>query len=190
MWKWIVGSLLLLSAFFIYRIVTGIRRSLRLGGEQVEKALSELQPEDIPRLTTECREFFRSDLGDQLDLTNWREAAFSLDSALKDRDKRQKLVRGLARDDVSYYWVLVMGAFLGELLTRHAGGQWVFSRNAAPFLEIDAGGGKLTTWPFDKIQKHFWQGDAGDLVAYVNTHLNLDQMVAHLDRLEENPSRD
>lgn len=184
MWKWIVGGVVLLFVFFVYRIVSGIRRSLKLGNEQLASALAELKSEDLPRLIQECQEFFRSAMGANLDPTNWQDAAMTMDDALKDPEKRQKILRGFNRDDVSYYWVLPVGAFLGHLLERHANGQWKFDVEAAPFIEIRAGGGEMTTWPFDKVQKHFWEGDAGDLVAYVNTNVNLDQMVAQLDQLE------
>lgn len=185
MWKWIVGGIAILFALFLYRIVTGIRRSLKLGNDQLAAALLELKPEDLPRLVRECQEFFRSAIAADLDPANWQDAAMTMDDALKDRQKCQKILRALSREEVAYYWVLPMGAFLGQLLERHANAQWKFDAGAPPFMEISAGGGEMTIWPFDKVRKHIWEGDAGDLVAYVHTNVNLEQMVAQLEQLED-----
>ena len=188
MWQWKVTiGVAAVVVFVLYRIVTGAMRSLRLGNERLNKALAGLTDADIPRLAGECKDFFWSSLGVQLDSDHWQEAAAALDAALKDNPQRQKIVRGFSRPELSYYWVLPLGAYLGELLRQHTNGEWRFSGTGAPIMEIAVGGGTMTTFPFDKVQKHYWQGDPGDLTAYVHTQTHLEEMLAQLDQQDANP---
>lgn len=185
MWKWIVGSIVVIVAFFMFRVVSGIRRSLKVGNEQLSEALLDLGPEDLPALISECQEFFRSAFGVGLDPERWQESTAAIDDVLKDREKRRELLRGLHKENNVHYWVLPTGAFLGHLLERNASGHWQFNTDANPAMEIPAGGGAMTLSPFDKVLKHVWQGEPGDLVAYVNTNMNLDRLVAQFDQLED-----
>jgi hypothetical protein len=178
MW-WIIG-IVAVVLLILLRAAMGLIRSLRLGNEQLGKALIALKAEDIPRLVHECREFFAGELGITLDSDQWKETALSLDSALKNLDQRRTILRRFARPDCPYYWVLPVGAYLGDLLARHAKAAWKFNGTGSPTMEIEAGGGTMTTFPFDKVEKHVLEGDPGDLVAYVDTQINIDQMLSRI----------
>lgn len=71
-----------------------------------------------------------------------------------------------------------MGACLGEVLRLHAGAVWKSSENGGVEMELPAGEGVVTAFPFEKIMKQLTVGDRGDLLAFLQTARRLDDVIA------------
>jgi hypothetical protein len=165
---YIAGMLLGLLALFLLWGFLHLRQSFR-------KALAEIKTveiADIATLAQECVDVFQQKLDVRLDLEDCDEAAEKLDKAFRDAFK---LKEAFARDDFYWYFAKPVGAFLGELLRLHAKHEWHKESGKAPSMEIDLPDGSAETFPFEKVLKHGYSGDAGDLIAYVAFARGLEQ---------------
>ena len=79
--------------------------------------------EEVPALTVECLSVFQSKLGKNLDLDDVEKAVCILDEALDQKNKLDTMT-AFERPGHPGWFVKPMGALLGELIRKHAHGQW------------------------------------------------------------------
>lgn len=148
---------------------------LRRHNAEIEKAFAAIDPADIPALAGACSHGIASRLKASLDSSNPFEAAAVLDTAIRSKE----IIDAFAKPDVEWAYAIHVGAYLGELVRMHAGGEWRRSEDGAPELIVHKGEAKLTLWPFEKVLKHRSIGEPGDLVAYLEVALrNPDEFAA------------
>jgi hypothetical protein len=165
---YLAGGVLLLFVLFLVWGFLHLRQSRnRAAAEIIRIELSE-----IPALAQECVDVFEKKLGVRLDLANCDESARRLDEAFGDT---QKLKTSFAHDDFYWYFVKPVGAYLGELLRRHAAHEWVKEAGTPPRMIVRVGGAESEASPFEKILAHSMRGDSGDLVAYIEFGRGLNQ---------------
>lgn len=136
---------------------------LRQSIKQAEQEIAMTKCEEIPFLAEECLRTFKKKFQVQLDLNRFDESAEIVDSYIK----QDRIKKAFARDDFYWYFVKPVGAFIGELIRKHADAQWHESDGNGPSLTIRASEIEAATHPFAKVIKHVVHGDAGDLFAYL-----------------------
>lgn len=168
MWLWIAGGVIgSIGLTFFWGI-----RSLRRNSEQAQQEILKLTLADVGRLADECRTVFREKLCVDLKLENFEESAKLLSHHVDDLS----LKKALSKDDFWWYFVLPVGALLGELLRVHAGAEWKPSAEGGLEMEIPVKGGGATTYPFEKILKQATVGDKGDLYAYLKAAVQIESI--------------
>jgi hypothetical protein len=160
---WVLCIIGVLIGLFAALFVWGMLR-VRAGGRMAILKAQELKVSDIDRLVHECVKVFDQKLAVQLDLDRWEDAAKKLDAAFIDK---QRLKSAFEREGFYWYFVLPVGACLGELLRRHARHEWKRRAGEAPHMEVQVSDGVSEIHPFEKVVKHAQLGDPGDLFAYV-----------------------
>ncbi|HLM69084.1 MAG TPA: hypothetical protein VK358_16210 [Longimicrobium sp.] len=135
-----------------------LRRNL--GGSMQRLALVEISA--IPALAEECRRTIREQLKVDLDPRDPEAAARMLDElVLAGR------VRPLFKEPgYELRYAEPVGAFLGELIHRHARAEWMGDA-LGPKLVIHRSDGPVETHPFMKAVRHHTHGRPGQLHAYV-----------------------
>jgi hypothetical protein len=135
-----------------------LRRNL--GGSMQRLALVELSA--IPALAEECRRAIREQLNVDLDPRDPEAAARKLDElVLSGR------LRPLFKEPgYELRYAEPVGAFLGELIRRHASAEWMEDA-LGPKLVIHRPDGAVETHPFMKAVRHHTHGRPGQLHAYV-----------------------
>jgi hypothetical protein len=171
------GALLVLFAVIVIVGIVHLRQSQR----QAAEAIAKVELADIDKLAVECVTVFRDKLGLHLDMDNWETAAGTLDEAYR---QEARLKGAFARPDLYWYFVLPVGAFLGELVRRHSGHEWVKEPHQAPLLrKVLPPDGQSELWPFDKaIKLASGPADKGDLVAYVIFAREVETAARELER--------
>lgn len=131
-----------------------------VGGSLQRLALVEVS--SIPALVEECRRTLREQLRIDLDPRDPDAAARALDElVLSGR------VRPLFKaPGYELRYAEPVGAFLGELIRRHADAEWVDDA-FGPKLVIRRPHGSFETNPFTKAVRHHTHGRPGQLHAYV-----------------------
>lgn len=178
MWMLCAVVLLMVGMLCVHWLARNRRRVHAREQEELAQTLARLGPEAFPALAEECREGCRRLFDVDLDPERWEETAQLLDDFLRHADKRKMLIHGFSRPDSPHYWVLLFGAFLGDMLRRHTHGHWKSEEGASPAFEIETGGGPMTAFPFLMVQKHSWEGDSGDLVSFIHMLVRLDRLAA------------
>ena len=181
MWLTVLIVLLAVVAVIFTWGVLHLRHSQRRALEEIAR----VRPEDIPALAQECIERFRQHFDERLDLADYQGSAVTFGARL---DQPETLKQQFARDDFYWYFVLPTGAFLGELLRTQLGGSWETTADGAPQLKLPVNGDEVTTFPFDKIIKHVTIGDPGDMYAFLQSALHLDEAVARSGTAEGDDS--
>lgn len=172
MWLWIIAGIV---AVLVGGFAWGVVR-LRRGQSQAQEAIASVKIEEIAGLCEECVEGFKEHFGETLDLHAFEESAQTFSARL---DNHESLKEPFSIDTFYWRFVLNTGAFLGEMLRVHAGGEWSYDDDGgAPVMKITVGEGKVTVFPFDKILKHVQIGDPGDMYAFLQTSLKLEEVVA------------
>jgi hypothetical protein len=121
---------------------------------------------------------FREKLGLSLNPDDLEASALLLDEHLR----TERLKRAFSRPDFHWYFVKPVGAFTGELLRRHAGGDWQAQAGRAPCLLRTAGSLTVKAFPFEKVLRHVAKhGQKGDFCACLKAD-------AVIPRLEANPA--
>lgn len=135
-----------------------LRRSV--GGSMQRLALVELA--SIPALADECRRTVRERLTIDLDPRDPDGTARTLDELVLSGRLRSIF----KADGYDMRYAEPVGAFLGELVRRHASAEW---RDDAlgPMLVICRPGEVVETHPFLKAMRHHTHGTPGQLHAYV-----------------------
>ncbi len=131
-----------------------------VGGSLQRLAL--LEAASIPALAEECRRTVRQRLRIDLDPRDPDGTARALDElVLSGR------LRGLFKaDGYEMRYAEPVGAFLGELVRRHTGGEWVVDDDG-PALVIHRPDGVRELRPFPVVLRHHTHGRPGQLHAQV-----------------------
>jgi hypothetical protein len=135
-----------------------LRRSL--GGSMQRLAL--VEPSAIPALAEECRRTVRERLKIDLDPRDPETAARTLDELVLS-GRLRPLFRA---DGYEMRYAEPVGAFLGELLRRHARAEWV-NDALGPKLVVHRADGVRELQPFLAAVRHHTHGRPGQLHAYV-----------------------
>ncbi len=138
---------------------------LRRSVAEVTAAIARVGIDDVPRLREECERVLLEKFSERLSLDRLEESARILSRRIDDGS----LKSAFAKDDFWWYFVLPVGAYVGELLRVNAGGEWKDSDGGGLELVVSAGDDHATTFPFDKVLKQATVGDKGDLYAYLVT---------------------
>jgi hypothetical protein len=140
-------------------------------------AIQRLCVDEVPSLRDECEQVFLEKFGETLSLDDLERSARLLSDRL---DDRESLKAAFARPAFYWYFVLPVGAYLGELLRVHAGGEWCASEEGGVEMRVPVAGGSATTYPFDKVLKQLTAGGRGDVHAYLMTAARLEEALADL----------
>jgi hypothetical protein len=173
---WLLYGLAAIFVLFVAAVFWGIVR-IRQSVSQASAAIASIELGEIDRLAQECVDVFDRKLGVRLDVDDWQQSAAALDDAFRRKDK---LVEAFERPDLRWYFVKPVGAFLGELLRRHADHRWQAEENGAPSMIRMIGEGSLQSFPFEKVIKQATLGEQGDLLAYVVMARGAGEAVAQL----------
>lgn len=176
MFGWILlGGVGFVVAFFVWGILR-LRESQRVAYEWIKQ----VKLEDVDRLRKECEYGFKKHFSETLSLADYEGSAKILSARI---DQHETLKKAFSRDDFYWYFVLPVGAYIGELLRVHAKGQWKETKGAGLSLEMPAAGVPMVARPFNKVMKQSISGDKGDLYAFFVTCQHLETVVAeHLAR--------
>lgn len=178
MWGYIlVGSAVPVLLFAAWTLLRLRRRKM-----VAFDAIMAVKLADIERLRMECEAVFLARLGERLDPHDFEASARALSNRL---DQPEALRRAFGRKGFSWYFVLPVGAFIGELLRLHVGAQWQEAGDGGPEVRIPVGDSFATTFPFDKVLKHVATGDRGDIYAYLKSAVELDKLVAQTPHVAE-----
>jgi hypothetical protein len=153
----------LLIAGFVWGFIR-----IRKRQSDVNQQILSVQERDIPTLTDECISVFSEKFGVHLDLDNLESSAQLLDESLL-QSKQMNTMSAFECPGHAGWYVKPMGAFLGELIRKHAHGRWIQAEGGGLAMIIGDEPNTITLHPFDKIDKQRWSGDPGDLFAYVMT---------------------
>ncbi len=168
MWLGIVAALV---AIVVGAFVWGWLR-LRRSMAEVRAAIAGVRLEDVPRLRDECEQLVRAKFSETLALDQLEASAGILARRIADGS----LKRVFARDDFWWYFVLPVGAYVGELLRVHAKGEWRRSDDDGGLeMVLPVRDGTATVFPFDKVLKQATTGEEGDLLAYLVTASQLER---------------
>lgn len=177
MWLYIVGGVAILLAVAAVWGVLHLRQSQKTAYAAIAKvALS-----DIERLRNECEQVFKEKFAELLDLNDLEHSATLLSARL---DNSESLKSAFAKEDFYWYFVLPVGAFIGELLRIHAGAEWKQSEEGGLEMSLPLTDGSAATFPFDKVMKQVTMGDKGDMYAYLNSAVQLEAVLAKSSPLE------
>lgn len=135
-----------------------LRRNL--GGSMQRLALVELSA--IPALAEECRRTVRERLKIDLDPRDPDGTARALDELVLSGRLRPLF----KAEGYEMRYAEPVGAFLGELIRRHASAEWM-TDEVGPKLVIHRPSGAVETHPLLKAVRHHTHGRPGDLHAYV-----------------------
>ena len=172
MWTVLLIAVAALSAVAILTFAWGIRR-LRRSTNQAQAAILRVTIDDIARLRDECEAVAFRALSERLSLNDYEASARIISRRIDDLGFKKAFLK----DDFWWYFVLPVGAYVGELLRVHANGVWRNSEGGGVELSIPVKDGEATTYPFDKVLKQALSGDKGDMLAYLMTAIQLENVV-------------
>ncbi len=171
MWMYILGAIVLGVAVVVVWGLLHLRHSQKVA----YRAIDGVALGDIDRLHRECVQVFRDKFSESLDIDDLDGSARILSARL---DNPESLKKAFAKDTFYWYFVLPVGAYLGELLRVHAGAQWKPSEQGGLEMTVPVAGDSATTYPFHKVMKQVTMGDHGDIYAYLKTSTQLGTMLA------------
>ncbi len=170
MWGWILyGVVGLVVVGFVWGLLH-LRHSQKVAYERI----TQVTLADIDRLRKECEEGFQAHFAETLSLDDYETSARILSDRL---DNFETLKKAFGREDFYWYFVLPVGAYIGELLRVHAKGTWKEAEGGGLKMEILVAGETATTHPFDKVMKQVTIGEKGDLYAYFVSAIGLEAIV-------------
>lgn len=124
--------------------------------------LAEVDVAAIPALAAECRAIVRDRLKVDLDPASPLDTARVLDELVLSGRLRPLFRAG----GYEMRYAECVGAFLGELVRRHASAEWLADAES-PRLVVHRPGGSVETHPFLKAVRHHTHGRPGELEAWV-----------------------
>lgn len=166
----LVVVVLTIAGLFLW----GLAR-LRHGYRSAGAATQTVRLDQIDGLRRECESVFRTAFGEDLKLDDLDGSARLLSTRV---DEVAALKDAFAKPDFYWYFVLPVGAFLGEWLRVHARAEWKVSKEGGLEMSIPVHEGQATTFPFDKVLKQVSAGSRGDLYAYLIAATQLDKTIA------------
>lgn len=155
-------------ALFVIFFIWGVAR-LRKGGTQANDAIRKVHVEDSPRLVAEGKAGLTKAYGVTIDFNDPEAAAKILDGLFVDH---MKLKNAFEKDSFYWYFVLPVGALVGEFIRVHTKGVWKEDPDGLS-MDIPVKEGAATCHPFDKVLKQIDQGEKGDLYAYLLSSIQL-----------------
>jgi len=171
MWMYLLGALVVtVIGLFLW----GMAR-LRQGYRSALTVTQAVRLDQIDGLRRECESVFKSAFGEDLKLDDLHGSARLLSARV---DQVAALKDAFAKPDFYWYFVLPVGAFLGEWLCVHARAEWKVSKEGGVEMSIPLREGQATTFPFDKVLKQVSAGSPGDLYAYLIAATQIDKTVA------------
>lgn len=165
----VILGLVLLSLLFI-GAVWGVAR-IKKRQADLHSLVRSVSAEQVSELAQECVSGFGKSLGKTLAYDNPEASTLILDEAWS-QTGRMNCMAAFERPDHRGWFVLPMGAFLGELIKRHVSARWIPAEGGGLAMVIGEGHATMTIHPFDKISKQLWVGDKGDLLAYVKAAID------------------
>lgn len=105
------------------------------GKRHYRRVMHQIQEDDIGGFVCECVQVFREKVGVSLDIDDFEGSVELLCEEAGDAEE-QFLFDGLGG-----YYAQVVGAYFGELMVRHGGGQWC--RGPGPSTYLGTGGGLM-----------------------------------------------
>jgi hypothetical protein len=177
MWLYILGGIVGLFVIFFAAGLLYFRHSLRVAVAAVRKVkLSDVEP-----LCRECQAVFRDKFAEILDLNDLEGSAKVLSARLNDH---ASVKRAFAKKGFYWYFVLPIGAFMGELLRIHAKAEWKESEGGGLEMTVPVSNDAATTYPFHKVLKQAVAGDLGDIYAYLTSAKSLEKVLSQLPNAE------
>jgi hypothetical protein len=171
MWIYVlIAVVLAIAGLFLW----GLAR-LRQGYRSALAATQAVRLDQIDGLRRECESVFKSAFGEDLKLDDLHGSARLLSARV---DQVATLKDAFAKPDFYWYFVLPVGAFLGEWLRVHAHAEWKVSTEGGVEMSIPVREGEATTFPFDKVLKQASGGSPGDLYAYLIAATQIDKTMA------------
>ena len=158
--KW--GVLLLIGSALVLGFLGWGAWLLRRNVTRSLTRLAEVEVAAIPALAEECRATVRERLKVELDPRTPAETARVLDELVLS-GRLRPLFRSQGYE---MRYAECVGAFLGELVRRHARAEW-HADAISPKLVVFRGEGAVETHPFLKAMRHHTHGRAGELEAWV-----------------------
>jgi hypothetical protein len=171
MWMYILGTIVLVVVVVVVWGLLHLRHSQKVAYQAIDAVVLG----DIDRLRAECVQVFREKFSESLDIDDLDASARTLSARL---DNPESLKKAFAKETFYWYFVLPVGAYLGELLRVHAGAQWKQSEQGGLEMSVPVTGDSATTYPFHKVMKQVTMGDQGDLYAYLKTSTQLGTLLA------------
>jgi hypothetical protein len=154
---------------------------LRQSQRTAYDAIGRVTVDQVPALRDECERVFREEFEQTLSLGNLEPSAQILSDRL---DDVESLKQAFAKPNFYWYFVLPLGAFLGELMRTHARGEWHASEEGGVELRVPMGSSSedhATTYPFEKVMKQVTMGDKGDIYAYLLSATQLNESMAQVE---------
>jgi hypothetical protein len=155
-------------ALFVVFFIWGVVR-LRKGGTQANEAIRKVHIEDLPGLIAEGKAGLAKAYGVTIDFNDPEAAAKMLDELFANE---MKLKNTFQKDGFYWYFVLPVGALVGEFIRVNAKGVWKENPDGLS-MEVPVKDGAATCHPFDKVLKQIEQGEKGDLYAYLLSSIQL-----------------
>jgi hypothetical protein len=176
----LIYVILALLALFFVGAIWGVLR-LRQGYRVADAMARKVTPAQIDALREECERVFLSAFSETLSLSTLEKSAKILSDRL---DKVETLKTAFGKPDFYWYFVLPVGAYIGELIRIHAAGEWLESKDGGLEMRIPVGGDFATTYPLDKVLKQITSGSRGDLYAYLMTATRIEVAIADIAKAE------
>ena len=115
--------------------------------QKTKREFKKLKIDDIQPLIQECIRTFKEKLGLELDLNNLDSCTVTLD----DKVNTDALREAFAKKGLNWYFVLPVGAFVGELILRHRKAGWQEEEDGSLSIWIKDGEEEKTIHPFEMV---------------------------------------
>jgi hypothetical protein len=174
---YIGGGLLALFCLLLLWGYLHLRASRRQAVAEIQRIeLAEIEP-----LAKECVSVFQKKFGVLLNPDDCEDSARKLDEAFRDS---ARLKGAFDREGFYWYFVKPTGAFLGELLRRHANHEWRKTPGQPPTMVVQFEDGSSEVSPFKKVIKQIDFSEPGDLIAYVVFARNVERAANEAQDIE------
>jgi hypothetical protein len=137
-WVYLVGGMLGALILVCVLSVAGTRRKLK-------RELRRMRTSDIEPLLEECIVTLREKLGLELDLDDSEGSAEILDTHVS----TSALRNAFSRKGFNLYFVMPVGAFVGELIRRHGDADWQREEDGSMSIWVRYGDEEYTVQPFE-----------------------------------------
>jgi hypothetical protein len=162
-----VAAIALFGVFIVWGLVR-----LRKGNAQASRLIKGIRTGDLNHLVSEGKQQLAKIYGITIDFTEPEAAAKSLDGLFRDKIK---LKSAFQKPGFYWYFVLPVGALIGEFIRINAKGVWKDSPEG-PLMKISLKDGDATCYPFDKVLKQVTQGEKGDIYAFLVSSMQLSKV--------------
>lgn len=162
----ITGIILLIASFgFISMKINQKDRQL------IHEYLLKLDIKDIKKLRSEF-------IQKMFDVHNIK---FDDSPSLEELNLIEKKIRNFSilqtfpHKEFKYYYVLVIGAYLGSIVEKSVNGEWDKADDGEPFIK---GHNEFSTFPFSKVLNYAIEGQEGDFYSYLQASSLIDKVIS------------